>query len=260
VVRIPAYSRRREAAPTEDENRDGRIDERDRRPGVDSEPTAARDRQEHSAYRSDSGAAPAASGTSTNADPDWNNPNQGTDDLRQSADRAAADRATAQRMGGPADSPHAGVYSTDVDRTREHERVPGDAPVGTQPPIVDRTPEVDRQPPVAPAGPRPRASLLATLSLILGVGAALFVLTGTLAAYGIALGGLAAFLAVGGISATGRRHVAGKSDALIGLFLGLGAVVVGILALTGQFGWPTTDGDYVQRFREWLDAQFVNRF
>ncbi|WP_326562769.1 hypothetical protein [Micromonospora sp. NBC_01796] len=111
-----------------------------------------------------------------------------------------------------------------------------------------------------PAGPRPRASLLATLSLVLGVASVLFVLTGTLAGYGIAVGALGALLGVGGISATSRRHVAGKSDALLGLGLGLTAVVIGILAMTGQFTWPTTDGDWVLRFREWLDAQFVDRF
>jgi hypothetical protein len=42
--------------------------------------------------------------------------------------------------------------------------------------------------------------------------------------------------------------------------LGLGAVVLGVLAMTGQFDWPTTDGDWVQRLREWLDSQFVARF
>lgn len=115
-------------------------------------------------------------------------------------------------------------------------------------------------PPPAPAGPRPRTSLLATLSLIAGVAAALLVLSGPLAGYGIGLGGFAVLLAVFGIAATRRRHVAGKSDALLGLLLGLGAVVVGILALTGSLPWLGTDVDTVGRTREWLDSQFVNRF
>ena len=59
-------------------------------------------------------------------------------------------------------------------------------------------------------GPRPRSSVLATLSLIFGVGAALSVLSGVLAGPGIALGIVAAFLGIGGIAATSRRHVAGK--------------------------------------------------
>jgi hypothetical protein len=128
-------------------------------------------------------------------------------------------------------------------------------------PDVDRGHDTDRKPePVVPAGPHPRASMLATLSLIFGVAAGLFVLTGALAGYGIGLGGVALLLAIGGISATGRRHVAGKTDALIGLVLGLGAVVLGILALTGSLSWLTTDTDTVARVREWLDSQFIDRF
>ena len=128
-------------------------------------------------------------------------------------------------------------------------------------PPVDRTdPEPGR--PVEPTvvGPRPRASLFAMLSLIVGVSAALFVLTGTLAGYGIALGVLGAVLAFGGFSATRRRHVAGRSDALFGLLLSLGAILIGILAFSGQYDWPNADADTVARFREWLDSQFVDRF
>ena len=109
-------------------------------------------------------------------------------------------------------------------------------------------------------GPKPRASLLATLGLIVSVAGAMFVLTGTLAGYGIGLGAFGAVLAVLGLMATRRRHVAGKTDALFGVLIGLAAVVIGVLAMTGQFDWPTTDGDWVQRFREWLDSQFVDRF
>jgi len=105
------------------------------------------------------------------------------------------------------------------------------------------------------AGPRPRASLLATLSLVLGVGAGLTVLTGVLAGPGVGLGLLAAILSVGGISATSRRHVAGKSDAMLGMALGLAAVVVGSLALTGTLPWLSTDTDYVMRTRDWLADQ-----
>ncbi|SCE81826.1 hypothetical protein GA0074695_1355 [Micromonospora viridifaciens] len=109
-------------------------------------------------------------------------------------------------------------------------------------------------------GPKPRASLLATLGLIVSVASALFVLTGTLAGYGIGLGAIGAVLAVLGLVATRRRHVAGTTDALIGVVVGLAAVVLGIVAMTGQFDWPTTDGDWVGRFREWLDSQFAGLF
>jgi hypothetical protein len=105
------------------------------------------------------------------------------------------------------------------------------------------------------AGPRPRASLMATLSLILGVSAALTVLTGLMAGPGVALGLLAAIFGFAGISATSRRHVAGKSDALLGLALALGAIVVGCLALTGTLPWLSADTDIVNRSRDWLDSQ-----
>ena len=108
---------------------------------------------------------------------------------------------------------------------------------------------------VTPVGPRPRASLLATLSLILGTGAALAVLTGVLAGPGVAFGLLAAIVGVGGVSATSRHHVAGKGDALLGIALGLGAIVVGILAITGLLPWLSSDSDQVMRVRDWLEAR-----
>ncbi|WP_430497599.1 thrombospondin [Micromonospora trifolii] len=125
---------------------------------------------------------------------------------------------------------------------------------------VDPTPGVSTPEPPVTRGPKPRASLLATLGLIVSVVGAMFVLTGTLAGYGIGLGAFGAVLAVLGLMATRRRHVAGKTDALFGVLIGLAAVVIGVLAMTGQFDWPTTDGDWVSRFREWLDSQFVDRF
>ena len=115
------------------------------------------------------------------------------------------------------------------------------------------------QPPVA-AGPRPRASLLATLGLIVSVVAALLVLSGPLLGYGIGLAVLGLILSLCGIHATGKRHIAGKTDALIGMILSLGAIVVGVLALTGSLSWLGTDMHPVTSVREWLDAQFIDRF
>jgi hypothetical protein len=114
-------------------------------------------------------------------------------------------------------------------------------------------------PPVAP-GPKPRASLLATLGLIAGVAAALLVLSGPLLGYGIGVAGLALVLSLAGLRATRKRHIAGKTDALIGLVLALGAIVVGVLALTGSLSWLGTDMQPVNNVRNWLDAQFVDRF
>ncbi len=115
------------------------------------------------------------------------------------------------------------------------------------------------QPPVA-AGPKPRASLLATLGLIVSVVAALLVLSGPLLGYGIGLAVLGLILSLSGVHATGKRHIAGKSDALIGIMLSLGAIVIGVLALTGSLSWLGTDMDPVTTVREWLDARFIERF
>jgi len=114
--------------------------------------------------------------------------------------------------------------------------------------------------PVVPVGPKPRSSMLATLGLILGVAAALLVLSGPLLGYGIGVAVLALVLSLSGIHATGKRHVAGKTDALIGMVLALAAIVVGVLALTGSLSWLGTDMHPVNTLRQWLDAQFVNRF
>ncbi|MET0425602.1 MAG: hypothetical protein ABW046_17165 [Actinoplanes sp.] len=132
------------------------------------------------------------------------------------------------------------------------------------PPVTSTTPRpsgsaaVDHTP--APVGPKPRASLLATLGLVLGVASALLVLSGPLLGYGIGVAGLALILSLAGIHATGKRHVAGKSDALLGMVLSLGAIVLGVLALTGSLSWLGTDVQPVSNLREWLDTQFVDRF
>ncbi|OJF10784.1 hypothetical protein [Couchioplanes caeruleus] len=154
---------------------------------------------------------------------------------------------------------------------------PTDPGAGTAPPATGRaTPDratadrarTDRMPverdarpagaPVAP-GPKPRSSLLATLALITGVAGALLVLSGSLLGYGIGVAGLALVLSIAGVRATGRRHVAGKTDALIGMVLALFAIVVGILALTGSLSWLGTDMQPAGDLRQWLDSQFVNR-
>ena len=131
--------------------------------------------------------------------------------------------------------------------------------VAAQRDTADRSATIETKARPEQIGPRPRASLLATLSLVAGVAAAMLVLSGVLAGYGLALGVLAMVLAIGGMSATGRRHVAGRTDALIGLALGLAAVVFGILVVTGSLAWLGMDADAAIRAREWLDAQFVDR-
>ncbi|WIM95672.1 hypothetical protein ACTOB_007797 [Actinoplanes oblitus] len=107
---------------------------------------------------------------------------------------------------------------------------------------------------------RPRASLLATLGLIASVAGIALVLSGPLAGWGIGVAALGLVLSLAGLSATRKQHVAGKTDALIGLLVALGAIALGVLALTGSLSWLGTDTQPASDLREWLDAQFANRF
>lgn len=183
------------------------------------------------------------------------NPTDRTLTNRTDGDRTLADRSLADRTAAERAEASARVQRTDAERATERateqraatERAATDA---------DRAP--DRTPAVT--GPKPRASLLATLGLITGVASALLVLSGPLAGYGVGLAVLALLLSIAGVRATRRRHVAGKTDALIGMMVALGAIVVGVLALTGSLTWLGTDMDPVGRLREWLDARFVDRF
>ena len=289
MVRIPSLSRRSEPAPTRDENLDGRVDGRDV-PVADRESSTA---VTDTARSGDVTDRPVV--TDRDADQTTYRSTTATGDQAGEAERRAAERAAvaraatarpvegdarsgAVRSDGPTRASSAAATAptierdTDLDRDRTTRRPERDTDldrttprpdptdsVGTDRP-VDATPgHTEPEPPVT-RGPKPRASLLATLGLIASVAGALFVLTGTLAGYGIGVGAFGAVLSVLGLMATRRRHVAGKTDALFGVLIGLVAVVIGVLAMTGQFDWPTTDGDWVQRFREWLDSQFVDRF
>ncbi|GAA4435665.1 hypothetical protein [Phytohabitans houttuyneae] len=185
--------------------------------------------------------------------------------------RGEAQREDAARAEGRAEARAEDRIERKEDE-RTFSRDAGRNAVRERPAVVDETPTekikpVDRvetrrepEPVPEPVGPRPRSSLMATLALIVGVVAALATLTGVLAGYGIVAGGLAVLLAIAGVSATGRRHVAGRSEAMLALVLGLGAVVFGILVVTDSLSWITTASDKVGELRNWLDTQTVDRF
>ncbi|MGK5742559.1 thrombospondin [Micromonospora sp. URMC 103] len=271
MVRIPSLSRRSDPASTRDENPDGRGDGRDTTAAPEGDGPAPA-----GAVPSDGTAPVRATVADRDADRTTYRSSAAADreatsePERRAAERAAVARAATARSAEPAARPHPDpalertVDGATVDLDRDRAVRPDadrDRTVDTDRDRVVDT-DADRAEPERPValGPKPRASLLATLGLVVAVAGVLFVLTGTLAGYGIGLGALGAVLAVLGLMATRRRHVAGKTDALLGIGFGLAAVVLGVLAMTGQFDWPTTDGDWVQRFREWLDSQFVDRF
>lgn len=188
---------------------------------------------------------------------------------RRSAEHADAQRAAAERAADRAETQRIDAVRTGRDES-DRGRATGTAvadpatrpvPPGPRPEPPTREETGPRPaPPPAPAGPRPRASLLATLSLFTGVVGALFVLSGALAPYGIAIGVASLAFGLGGISATARRHIAGRTEALIGIALALGTMLVGSLALTGSLSWLTTEMDTVSQLRQWLDSQFTGIF
>jgi hypothetical protein len=137
-------------------------------------------------------------------------------------------------------------------RTTIKERLGWTKPADEAPAVVEDTETVEP----TTVGPRPRSSLFATLSLIVGLIAVLAVLTGMLADLGVGLGIVAAVLSIGGLSATRRRHVAGRFDAMLGLGLALVAIVIGILAITNSLPWLSLDTDTVPQVRDWLVSQW----
>jgi hypothetical protein len=142
-------------------------------------------------------------------------------------------------------------------RTTLRERLSLNRARAEEEPTVVTTDETETEPTVvAPAGPRPRSSLFATLSLIVGLVAVLAVLTGMLADVGVGLGIVAAVFSIGGLSATSRRHIAGRFDAVLGLGFALVAIVVGILAITNSLPWLTLETDTVPQVRDWLLTQW----
>jgi hypothetical protein len=105
---------------------------------------------------------------------------------------------------------------------------------------------------------RPRwahVSAMATLSLILGVLALAVTLTGLLAAEGVALGVIGGAVAAGGLVGASRRGVTGHSLAFLGLVASLAAILLGVLAITGQLSWLDTKTDEVAKVHDWLLAQ-----
>ncbi|MEV6298388.1 hypothetical protein AB0M02_03175 [Actinoplanes sp. NPDC051861] len=186
-----------------------------------------------------------------------------TSSRQTTADNTDADRTTttvaAHRDDRPPISPRRDDTSTTTTIPPVRTETERAATVTADRPVQERHGGRAAVPSTSPA-PKARASFIATLGLILGVAGALLVLSGPLLGYGMGVAGLALVLSVAGLFSTRKRHVAGKTDALIGLLLSIAALVVGVLALTGQLNWAGTDVQPVSSLREWLDAQFANRF
>jgi hypothetical protein len=182
------------------------------------------------------------------------------DEARAAHERTQARLAARERLAAEkADRDGGTTAVADRPAVVERERVV-ESPVA--PPPVDRDRDgvddrVQTRPTPAPQPKiRARASLFATLALMVGLTSVYAALTGRLAPVAVGLGVLGLLLSFAGLSASGRPRVAGGGLSVFALLLSVGGAVLGVLAMTGTVSWLDSDVDQVARLREWLDAQF----
>jgi hypothetical protein len=96
-------------------------------------------------------------------------------------------------------------------------------------------------------------SAWATIGMITGLLAVATSLTGLLAPEGIAVGVLSIMICLIGWGSVRRPHVTGHSLVLIGLLTATAAIVIGVLAVTGDFGWPASSTNEIDRLHTWLN-------
>ena len=109
---------------------------------------------------------------------------------------------------------------------------------------------------LTPTRRRTHVSAWATIGLITALVAVAASLTGLLAAEGIAVGLVSMMICVIGWRSVRRPHVTGHSLVLIGLLTAMAAIVIGVLAVTGDFPWPNHHTNEIDRLHTWLNARW----
>jgi hypothetical protein len=187
-------------------------------------------------------------------------------------DRYDASRAEADDTADPADSVDAAAppadrtdtaESTDTAETTDTEDT---VPVTTEPimsrripsrPVSgarDVTPDRDGTPDERPA--RARGSLMANIGLIVSVVGFCAVLTGVLAPEGVVIGLIGGVISLIGFGAGRRPGVTGSGAATLGLIIGLAAIALGAVAMTGNYSWPNSRVNEAQRWHDWFVRQW----
>ena len=72
---------------------------------------------------------------------------------------------------------------------------------------------------------------------------------------GAAIGVVATLASLIGLRSTGR-HLAGHGLAIVGVFVGLAAIVIGAVAVTRHYAWPNSTVDEIARWHSWLVARW----
>jgi hypothetical protein len=96
----------------------------------------------------------------------------------------------------------------------------------------------------------------ATLGLITGIMALGASLTGLLAPQGAALGVLSVVICLVGLRAVDKPYVTGHGLVVLGLFAAVAAILIGLVAMTGEFNWPNSGTNEVDRVHDWLDENW----
>lgn len=103
---------------------------------------------------------------------------------------------------------------------------------------------------------RPRTSALATLGLVTGVVALAASATGLLAPIGFLLGLLSLLICLAGFAAVRRPHVTGRGLAIVGLLAAVAAGVIAVLAYSGDYAWPNSGTNEVERVHDWMSERW----
>ncbi len=145
----------------------------------------------------------------------------------------------------------------DVDPDMQEQRIPTSRPSMTE---EDRTgAERDRDAAdaalEAPDG-RVRGSFWANIGVVISVAGLCATLTGLLAPEGLVLGAIGLVISVGGFRAGRRPGVTGSGAATLGLVIGLAAIVLAVLAMTGNYSWPNSKTDEIKVWHDWLVSQW----
>jgi lysylphosphatidylglycerol synthetase-like protein (DUF2156 family) len=115
------------------------------------------------------------------------------------------------------------------------------------------------EPVTADLTPRRRwthVSAWATIGLITGLVAVAASLTGLLAVEGIAVGVISMMICLIGWRSVRRPQVIGHSLVLLGLLTAVAAIVIGVLAVTGDFAWPNHHTNEIDRLHAWLNGRW----
>jgi hypothetical protein len=237
-------------APVVDRDGDG-VDDRDEKRIADRDESARRDSERLVDRSGDTAVYEGQAHDGRTVDADRNNDGVVSDaEARAAHERTEARLAARQRLAAK-------------ERVEERQDARHAAEETRAVPVVDRERVVDRDRDgvddrvKAPREPkfRARASLIATLALMVGLTSVYAALTGTLAPWAVVLGVLGLLLSFGGLAASGRPRVAGSGLAVLALLLSVGGAVLGVLAMNHVATWLDSDVDQVARLRDWLDAQ-----